>query len=139
MDVERMDWTDATAPDAAEIEAMARDAVESLPEMFRDSAKAVVLHVKDFATDDILESLGLDDPFEVTGLYDGIPLTEKSVSDQPEQPDTIWLFRRPILEEWVERGDVALAKLVAHVMIHEIAHHFGWTDDDIAAIDAWWT
>jgi predicted Zn-dependent protease with MMP-like domain len=65
-------------------------------------------------------------------------LTEKSVMDQPAQPDTIWLFRRPILDEWCDRGDVGLGDLVAHVLIHELAHHFGWSDDDIAAIDPWW-
>ena len=66
-------------------------------------------------------------------------LTEKSVSDQPAQPDAIWLFRRAILDEWAARGDVALDVLVAHVMVHELAHHFGWSDADIATIDAWWT
>ena len=66
------------------------------------------------------------------------PLPEKSVSDQPQQPDCVWLFRRAILEEWVERGDVSLADLVQHVVIHEFAHHFGWSDEDIAAIDPWW-
>ena len=74
----------------------------------------------------------------MTGLYDGTPLTEKSVSDQPLQPDLIWLFRRPILDEWVERGNVTLQELVAHVLIHELAHHFGWSDAEIAAIDRWW-
>jgi hypothetical protein len=72
------------------------------------------------------------------GLYDGVPLTEKSVSDQPQQPDAIWLFRRPILDEWADRGNVTLAELVSHVMVHELAHHFGWSDDDIARIDPWW-
>ncbi len=134
-----MDWTQATAPDAADIEAMALAAVEALPEAFRGPAKAVALRVEDFASDDMLDGMEIDDPFELTGLYEGIPLTEKSVADQPGQPDAIWLFRRPILDEWVHRGDIALADLVAHVMIHELAHHFGWSDDDIATIDQWWT
>jgi len=86
----------------------------------------------------MLTDLGIADPFELTGLYDGIPLTERSVMDQPLQPDTIWLFRRPILDEWVDRGDIALSALVAHVLVHEFAHHFGWSDDDIARIDRWW-
>jgi predicted Zn-dependent protease with MMP-like domain len=85
-----------------------------------------------------VEGLGLDDPFELTGLYDGIPLTEKSQSDQPTRPDVIWLFRRPILDEWAERGDVSIQDLVAHVVVHELAHHFGWSDDEIATIDRWW-
>ncbi len=80
----------------------------------------------------------MDDPFELTGLYDGIPLTEKSVTDPGTQPDTIWLFRRPILDEWAERGNETLGALIAHVLVHELAHHFGWSDDDIATIDRWW-
>ena len=79
----------------------------------------------------------IDDPFELTGLYDGIALTQKSVFDQPEGPDIVWLFRRPILEEWIDRGDIALGALVAHVLVHEIAHHLGWSDDDIRAVDDW--
>ncbi|WP_281842574.1 metallopeptidase family protein [Sinisalibacter aestuarii] len=109
-----------------------------LPPAFREAARAVTIRVEDLAPDMFLGELGIDDPFELTGLYDGIPLTQKSVMDSPIQPDTIWLFRRAILDEWVERGDVTLEALVAHVFIHELAHHFGWSDDDIAAIDRWW-
>ena len=134
-----MDWTDSTAPDAADIEAMALAAVAALPEAFLTHARAVALRVEDFAPDEMLREMDLDDPFSLTGLYDGIPLTEKSVSDQPGQPDAIWLFRRAILDEWVARGDVALNALVAHVVVHELAHHFGWSDADIASIDEWWT
>ena len=134
----RMDWTDATAPDAADFEAMALKAIEALPEGFRQPARSVMLRVEDFAPDAILSEMGMEDAFELTGLYDGIPMTEKSVMDQPQQPDTIWLFRRPILDEWVARGNVALADLVAHVYVHELAHHFGWSDADIATIDRWW-
>ena len=133
-----MDWTEATAPDAADIEAMALNALERLPEAFRAYAREVVLRIEDLASDEMLDGLGIQDPFELTGLYDGIPLTEKSVSDQPTQPDAIWLFRRAILDEWVHRGDIALNDLVAHVLVHELAHHFGWSDDDIARIDPWW-
>ena len=88
--------------------------------------------------EDLLEDMGVDDPFELTGLYEGIPMTEKSVMDVVDRPDTIWLFRRPILDEWSERGDVTLGQLVAHVTIHELAHHFGWSDEEIAEIDRWW-
>jgi predicted Zn-dependent protease with MMP-like domain len=133
-----MDWTDATAPDASDIEAMALAARASLPEEFRLAANGVALRVEDFAPDTILDEMGIEDAFALTGLYDGIPMTEKSVMDQPHGPDTIWLFRRPILDEWIHRGDIALAHLVAHVYVHELAHHFGWSDDDIASIDRWW-
>ena len=86
----------------------------------------------------MLDELGIEDPLDLTGLYDGIPLTEKSVMDPGYGPDVVWLFREPILDEWRERGNVDLADLVAHVTVHEFAHHFGWSDDDIATIDRWW-
>ncbi|MDJ0638278.1 MAG: metallopeptidase family protein [Paracoccaceae bacterium] len=133
-----MDWTDALGPNGAVIEQMARDAMATLPEEFKLHALAVVLRVEDFAPDDILRDMEIEDPFQLTGLYDGIPLTQKSISDQPDRPDTIWLFRRPILDEWIERGNVTLSELVTHVLVHELAHHFGWSDDDIASIDKWW-
>lgn len=126
------------APTLDEIEALARAACEALPTAFAAPAQTVALRVVEFAPDAMLDDLEIDDPFALTGLYDGIPLTEKSIMDQPLQPDVIWLFRRPILDEWAARGDVTLQALVAHVMIHELAHHFGWSDADIAAIDRWW-
>lgn len=134
-----MRFRDETAPDAADFEALAKAAIASLPEAFRAEAAKVVLRIEDFAPDAVLAELGMEDAFELTGLYDGIPLTEKSVMDQPEGPDTIWIFRRPVLEEWADRGDVTLGDIVAHVFVHELAHHFGWSDADIAAIDEWWT
>jgi predicted Zn-dependent protease with MMP-like domain len=126
------------APDLATIETLARAAVDRLPPPFAEAARAIVLRVEDFPDDAMLADLDLQDAFELSGLYDGVPLTEKSVMDQPTRPDTIWLFRRPILDEWADRGNVTLGEMVAHVMVHELAHHFGWTDDDIAAIDPWW-
>ncbi len=134
-----METGEQTAPSAGEIEALALAAVEALPEAFQPHAKTVILRVEEFADDRMLDDLEIDDPLELTGLYDGVPLTQKSVSDQPERPDMIWLFRRAILDEWAARGDVTLGELVGHVMVHELAHHFGWSDDDIAAIDEWWT
>lgn len=129
---------DAIAPDNEAIFALAKAAIAGLPLNFAAAADLVVLRIEDFADDEILKALNIDDPYELTGLYDGVPLTEKSISDQPMQPDQIWLFRLPILEEWIERGDVSLGDLVTHVFIHELAHHFGWSDADIARIDPWW-
>ena len=126
------------APDAEVIETLARAALAALPPQFRPAAAALALRVVDLAPDEVLEAMGIDDPFELTGLYDGIPLTEKSVMDQPQQPDTVWLYRRAILDEWIGRGDVSLGDLVANVVVHEVAHHFGWSDAQIAAIDRWW-
>ena len=128
---------DLTAPDAEAFAAMALTAVEQFPEPFRGLAKDVILRVEEFAPEEVLEEMDLD-AFELTGLYDGIPMTEKSFSDQPEGPDIVWLFRRAIMDEWADRGNVTLAELVAHVTVHEFAHHFGWSDEDIAAIDRWW-
>jgi len=126
------------APDLALLERLAHDAVMALPEPWRAAATHVQLRIEDFAPSDILDAMGIADPFELTGLYEGIPLTEKSVMDQPLGPDMIWLFRRPILDEWLDRGDVSLGEMVTHVLVHELAHHFGWSDEQIAAIDPWW-
>ena len=126
------------APDAALIESLALAAIDRLPAPFAAAARNVVLRIEDFAADEVIAAMGCDSPFDLTGLYEGTPLTEKSSSDQPLHPDLIWLFRRPILDEWIERGDVDLGDLVVHVLVHELAHHFGWSDDDIAAVDQWW-
>lgn len=125
-------------PSLAQMEQMARQTVESLPAAFQVAAQQVAICVVDWPDQDMLDELGIDDPRDLTGLYDGIPMTEKSVFDQPMGPDTVWLFREPILDEWRERGTVTIAELVAHVTIHEFAHHFGWSDEDIAEVDPWW-
>jgi predicted Zn-dependent protease with MMP-like domain len=125
------------APSLGDIERLAQAAYDALPPIFRKHCKGLLIRVDDFADDETLAEMEIDDAYEVTGLYQGVALTEKSVMDIPGAPDTIWLFRRPIVDEWVDRGDVTLAALVAHVLIHEIAHHFGYSDDDIAAIDDW--
>lgn len=127
-----------TAPDLGQIEQLAQTTIAALPPAFRVLATQVSLTVMDFAPEDLLAEIGIEDPFELTGLYTGIPMTEKTSMDQATAPDTIWLFRRPILDEWVMRGNVTLKQMVAHVTIHELAHHFGWSDADIADIDPWW-
>ncbi len=127
-----------TAPDLDAFEALAEAALTAIPEPYRAAARQVAVRVEDFAPPDLLAEMEMEDAFELTGLYDGIPLTEKSVMDQPMGPDTIWLFRRPILDEWADRGNVTLGEMVSHVLVHELAHHFGWSDDDIAHIDPWW-
>lgn len=129
---------DTVAPGLDVFVTLADAALAALPVPYDAAARQIVLRVEDFAPPQMLRALGIDDPFELTGLYEGIPLTEKSVMDQPMGPDVIWLFRRPILDEWADRGNVSLGEMVAHVLIHELAHHFGWSDDDIARIDPWW-
>lgn len=133
-----LNWARAMAPSLADIEALADAARKGLPEPFRSAARGVAVQVDEVAPDHILDEMGIDDPLELTGLYDGIPLTQKSLMDSPQQPDVIWLFRAAILDEWSARGDVTLGALVTHVFVHELAHHLGWSDDDIAAIDRWW-
>lgn len=124
--------------DIETIESLAHDTIARFPAAFRRAAQEVVVLVTDWPPAHVLTEMDIDDPLDLTGLYEGIPLTEKSSFDQPLGPDTIWLFRAPILAEWQERGDVTLEALVAHVTVHEFAHHFGWSDADIARIDRWW-
>jgi predicted Zn-dependent protease with MMP-like domain len=123
-----------TPPSADEIEAIARATLERLPEPFARSLGDIVLIVQDFADDATLASMGIDNPFDLSGLYEGIPLTERSVEQSGTLPERIFLYRRPILDEWGEREDT-LEHLVAHVLIHEVGHHFGLSDDDIHALE----
>jgi predicted Zn-dependent protease with MMP-like domain len=121
-------------PSADEIEAMARAALGRLPEPFSTSIGDIVLLVQDFADDETLQQMGIEDPFDLSGLYEGIPLTERSVEQSGTLPERIFLYRRPILDEWAD-GDESLEHLVAHVLIHEVGHHFGLSDDDIHALE----
>jgi predicted Zn-dependent protease with MMP-like domain len=127
-------WATAVAPTLQDIEALANDAWNKLPAEFRELAKDVVIRVEDFASDDILDDLGIEDPFDLTGLYHGISLDKQSVNDAGREPDMVFLYRRAILDEWAS-GDEELGHLVAHVLIHEIGHHFGFSDDDMDAIN----
>jgi predicted Zn-dependent protease with MMP-like domain len=121
-------------PSAAEIEALARRALERLPEPFSERLGALVLSVEEFADEETLAELGLEEPFELSGLYSGRPLTQRSVEDSGALPDKVTLFRRPILDEWAESGE-ELEHLVAHVLIHEVGHHFGLSDEDMHALE----
>jgi predicted Zn-dependent protease with MMP-like domain len=121
-------------PSADEIEAIARRTLESLPEPFSPSLGDVVLLIEDFADDETLHAMGIDDPFDLSGIYEGIPLTQRSVEQSGTLPERIRLFRRSILDEWAG-GDHTLEHLVAHVLIHEVGHHFGLSDDDIHALE----
>lgn len=126
------------APSLDDLLGLAEAARAGLPPPFAARAAEVRLLVEDWPDEATLDDLGIEDAYDLTGLYDGVPLTERSVTDPPLEPGTVWLFRRPLLDEWADRGDVTLEALVAHVVVHELAHHFGWSDDDIAAIDRWW-
>ncbi|MDO5755918.1 MAG: metallopeptidase family protein [Rhodobacterales bacterium] len=125
-------------PSLDQIEQIARDTVAGLPPPFAAPAADVALRVRDLADPQMLADLGINDPMSLTGLYEGVPMTHKSVSYPAPWPDTVWLFRRPILAELATRDGITLEELVSHVTIHEFAHHFGWSDNDIATVDRWW-
>jgi predicted Zn-dependent protease with MMP-like domain len=129
------DWQTATAPSLADIEALAAEAWNRLPSEFRQLCRDIVFRVEDFATDDVLEEMDIEDPFNLMGLYKGVSLDRKSVLDQSLEPDMVFLYRRPILDYWAE-GDETLGHLVTHVLVHEIGHHFGLSDADMESIEA---
>lgn len=122
------------APSAEEIERLARKTLAALPVDFARHLGDVVLAVEDFADQATLAEMGIEDPFELTGIYEGIPLTDKSIEQSGTLPDRVRLFRRPILDEWADGVD-SLEHLVAHVLIHEIGHHFGLSDADMHALE----
>ena len=122
------------APSAAEIERLADAAIARLPEAFRRHLDGVVLRVEEFADEDVLAELGIEDPFDLSGLYSGRPMSDQSSLVSGELPPIIHLYRRPLLDEWAERG-VSLEALVTHVIVHEVGHHFGLSDADMHAIE----
>ena len=123
------------APTLADIEAIAEEALQSLPDPLKRFAHGVALHVDDFPDEETLEEMGCETPFDLMGLYRGVALHLKSFSHTPEDVDHIFLYRRPLLDYWCETGE-DLTRLVRHVMIHEIGHHFGFSDDDMDQIEA---
>jgi predicted Zn-dependent protease with MMP-like domain len=135
MDGAGHDWGKAQAPSLDDFAALAEAAYAALPEPFRKLAGEVRMQVEDFATEEILDEVDVEDPFALTGLYQGVSLAERSVLDPVLQPSQIYLYRRPILDEWAERGDVSLGELITHVLVHEIGHHFGLSDDGIHAAE----
>ncbi len=108
---------------------MAREAWAELPSEFRDLAGDVLIRTEDFADEALLRELGIEDPLELTGIYTGPDLTERSIMDPSQNPPMVILYRRAILDEWIEHGDVDLRELVAHVLVHEVGHHFGLSDE----------
>lgn len=123
-----------TAPDAAAIERLARAALAALPAPFAAQLGNVVLLIEECADDETLAALGIDHPLDLTGLYHGRPLGEKSSLDSGGLPDRIHLYRRAILDEWIETG-VALDALVGHIVVHEVGHHFGLSDADMHTLE----
>lgn len=127
--------TETFAPSAAQMEALARAALARIPEPFAGYLADVVLVIEEFADEQTLRDMGMEDPFELTGLYSGRPVGEKDgFTGELPRPDTIHLYRRPLLDEWVDTG-VSLEALVTHVVVHEVGHHFGLSDDDMHALE----
>jgi predicted Zn-dependent protease with MMP-like domain len=121
-------------PTADDIAELADRALAAIPGPLAEHVRGVSISVEEMPDDETLEDLGIESAWELTGLYRGIPLTERSLSDVAPQPDLIFLYRQPILLEWIETGD-DLYRLVRNVLVHEVAHHFGFSDADIEAIE----
>ena len=128
-------WRDARAPSLEDIEQLAAEAWEALPAHFREMCSDVVVRVEEFATDEVLQQLGIDSPFDLMGLYHGVSLDKRSFSDLPRQPDMVFLYRRALLDYWAD-SDETLGDIVTHVLVHEIGHHFGFSDEDMERIEA---
>jgi predicted Zn-dependent protease with MMP-like domain len=127
--------TEHTPPSLADIEELANRALGTIPRRLKKHLGAVVIRVEDFPDEETEAAMGLDSPFDILGLYRGVALPHKSVSDPRPNIDMIYLYRRPILDYWCETGE-DFANLVRHVLIHEIGHHFGFSDDDMERIEA---
>jgi len=127
-------WRAAKAPSLAELEVLAGEVFARLPQRFRDLAADVVIRVDDFPTDQVLDELGAETEFDLLGLFHGVGLPFRSESAAVQMPNMIWLYRRPILDYWAEH-DETLGAIVKHVLVHEIGHHFGLSDSDMAAIE----
>jgi len=121
-------------PEIAEMERLARRALNSLPEPFRAHVEDVVVRIEEFATPEQLAAVGLDDPWDLSGLYEGRPLSERSIWDAGEMPAIVTLFRQPLLHEWRTTG-VRFDALITHVVIHEIGHHFGFSDETMHRLE----
>lgn len=123
------------APSLADLEAIAGEAFATIPRALSRHVDDVTIHVTDFPDDETMEAMELESPFDILGLYVGVSLDQKSLSDTPSDIDRIYLYRRPILDYWCETEE-DLYHLVRHVLIHEIGHHFGFSDDDMDQIEA---
>jgi predicted Zn-dependent protease with MMP-like domain len=131
----RNDWSRLEAPSLEAFDEIAASAYARLPGRFRALTGELLIRIEDFPTDEVLDSLGIGSPFDLLGLYSGVDLARKSVMDVSELPDMVFLYRRPILDYWAEHEET-LGHIVTHVLIHEIGHHFGLSDEDMARIEA---
>ena len=127
-------WTSIKAPSLAEMEVVTHDIFERLPKRFRELCEGVIIRVDDFPTQEVLDEMGCESEFDLLGLFQGVGLPHHSNDDIARLPNMVWLYRRPILDYWAEHEET-LGHIVRHVLIHEIGHHFGLSDDDMEAIE----
>jgi predicted Zn-dependent protease with MMP-like domain len=132
--VGKIEWSKLQAPSLEEFETIAHAAYRRLPARFRALTGELLIRIDDFPADEVLDSLGIDSPFDLLGLYSGVDLARKSVMEVSPEPDMVFLYRRPILDYWAEHEET-LGAILAHVLIHEIGHHFGLSDEDMARIE----
>ncbi len=129
-------WSGLQAPSLAEMERLAEDAFARLPDSFRRLCEGVVIRVEDFPDDDTLREVGLESKFDLLGLFRGVGLAQAAAIRETGQfPNMVWLYRRPLLDYWAEHEET-LGHLVTHVLVHEIGHHFGLSDEDMEALEA---
>jgi len=127
-------WRSVKTPSLADLEALAREVFAGLPAKFRTLCEGLVIRVEDFAPDEVLDDMDIESEFDLMGLFQGVGLPFRSASAPVQMPNMIWLYRRPILDYWAEH-DETLGAIVAHVLVHEIGHHFGLSDADMEAIE----
>jgi predicted Zn-dependent protease with MMP-like domain len=127
-------WHKAAPPSLAEFEGMALKAYARLPQHFRDLCEDLVIRVDDFPSDEVLDAMQIESEYDLLGLFQGVGLPFQSATNPQVLPNMIWLYRRPILDYWAEHGDT-LGAIVTHVLVHEIGHHFGLSDEDMLMIE----
>jgi predicted Zn-dependent protease with MMP-like domain len=127
-------WRSVKAPSLDELHVIAEEAYRRLPEKFQALCEGLVIQVDDFPTEEVLDALNAESEFDLLGLFQGIGLPFRSDSAPVQMPNMVWLYRRPILDYWAEH-DESLGAIITHVLVHEIGHHFGLSDDDMEAIE----
>jgi len=128
-------WPTAKSPTLDDFEAIALDAFARLPDHFRALCEGLIIKVDDFPSDDVLDEMKAESEFDLLGLFQGVGLPFRSSGDIAPMPNMVWLYRRPILDYWAEH-DETLGHVITHVLVHEIGHHFGLSDEDMEAIEA---